>query len=163
LDDQKEKQNQWLAIKKQNQKMRIHKLCLLLSLLFLTSYALFAQDSSDQEKIKVLKEFYRAYTTEIQHIDLNSERLDSIEKKYCTQKLLDWWENEELNYDPFINAQDLNPELYKILNIYRDNSRENKFIVTYNYFENKPEYESKIELIVIRSGDGYKIDQILIE
>lgn len=143
--------------------MTRHKLCFFATLLILTFNQLFAQDDSDQEKIKMLKDFYKAYTSEIETIDVNWVKVDSIKNLYCTQRLLDWRQNEELDYDPFINAQDLNPELYKILNISRDNSTENKFVVTYNYFENQPGYESKIKLIVIKSGDKYKIDQILIE
>ena len=143
--------------------MKRHKLLFFVALLIFTFNGLFAQDSSDQEKIEMLKNFYKEYTAELESIDVNWEKVDSIEKRYCTERLLNWRKSEELDYDPFINAQDLNPGLYEILNIRRDNSRQNKFVVTYNYFEIEPENESKIELIVIRSGGKYKIDQILIE
>lgn len=143
--------------------MKRYKTLYFVTLLIFTFNGLLAQDDSDWEKIEMLKNFYKEYTTELESMDVNWEKIDSIERQYCTERLLDWRKIEELDYDPFINAQDLNPGLYEILNIRRDNSRQNKFVVTYNYFEIEPENESKIELIVIRSGGKYKIDQILIE
>ena len=74
----------------------------------------------------MLKNFYRAYMTSfaIDPPEVSDIKLDSIRKLYCTKQLTDSlakaWANSDLDFDPFINAQDADTSNLKSLQISKD-------------------------------------------
>lgn len=115
--------------------------------------------STDEQIISMLKEFYTAYITENAKMPADFTKINLIKKKYCTANLLSKIEKEELDYDPFLNAQDSNTEWLKTLTIKKDTKENNLFQVSY-----KDTYSGTqviIKLIVIKEMESYKINAIL--
>src|SRR4051812_41149288 len=73
----------------------------------------------------MLKNFYRAYmmTIAIDQPKISNVKCDSLRKHYCTKQLIDnierKWANNDLDYDPFFNAQDADTSNLKSLQIYK--------------------------------------------
>lgn len=115
--------------------------------------------SSTDEQISMLKEFYKGYITENAKMPIDFAKVNLMKKKYCTANLLSKIEKEELDYDPFLNAQDSNTEWLKTLSVKKDTNGSNLYQVSY-----KDTYSGKlvvIKLIVIKEKGSYKIDAIL--
>lgn len=115
--------------------------------------------SSDDPIIKMLTNFYTGYLTEISRIPEDADKIEWIKKEYCTADLLNKLNEQELDYDPFTNAQDIDNNLLKNLIINKDTESDNLYAVSY------PDSYSKnqiiIKLKVIKENDSYKIDDIL--
>ncbi|MDX6189718.1 DUF3828 domain-containing protein [Flavobacterium sp. Fl-318] len=94
-----------------------------------------ADESNSKE---ILNAFYVAYLHEFTNSNLKeSERkLDSLKNKYCKKTLLDSisneFENNELDYDPFINAQDVSEKMIESLSIENVVGQKNKFQVKFH-------------------------------
>lgn len=119
-----------------------------------------AQDnSSDGKIISMLKEFYTSYITENSKMPPNMKNIDSMKRKYCTNSLLYKIKKQELDYDPFLNAQDSNTEWLKTLSITKDSNKTNLYIVSYidSYSNNK----ISVKLIIVKEKDSFKINSIL--
>lgn len=87
------------------------------------------------------------------------EKINSIKKKYCTANLLRKIEKDELDYDPFLNAQDSNIEWIKTLSVKKDTKENNLYYVSYKDTYNGTQIV--IKLIVLKEKESYKIDAIL--
>jgi len=120
---------------------------------------------SDTEIKKMIKEFYTAYIT--QSLDTissneNIEKLDSISQIYCTKSLLDSikneFENNELDYDPIINAQDTHPEMLKTMMINK-NQKVNKYKVMFLSDTYDSSFE-EVNLSIVKEGNKYKISSL---
>lgn len=122
----------------------------------------FSQSSfSDEQAIKMLKSFYTEYIGEISIMPMNEEKVQKIKNKYCSEKLINTLNAQEFDNDPFINAQDCEIELLKILNFKKKVKTDNTFIVS--YLDNATRNLISIELIVIITDEIYKIDDIIEE
>jgi hypothetical protein len=120
---------------------------------------------SESEIKKMIKEFYTAYITQSQDTispNKNIEKLDSISQIYCTKTLLDSikneFENNELDYDPIINAQDSHPEMLKTMMI-----NKNKKADKYNVMFLSDTYDSSFEEVnisIVKEGNKYKISSL---
>ena len=122
------------------------------------------QSHSDEEpEIKLLKSFYTEYITACDNLSINWSQMEMIKEKYCTQFLIKkikmLQENEIIDYDPFLNAQDCDINWLKTLDI----TKENKDSCWYNvsYVNNYNNERIKIKVSVIKTGDSYKINNIL--
>ena len=121
---------------------------------------------SETEIENMIRKFYIAYISEsISSIPASElqKKLDSITQIYCTKSLLDSIDNEfknnELDYDPFLNAQDSSPEMLKTLSIHKRSQKEN--IYTVMYLSDK--YDStftKIYLTISKIDGKYKVSGI---
>jgi hypothetical protein len=113
----------------------------------------------------MLKEFYTTYISEIgkkrgNNERINWEKINAIPKEYCTVRLLKEIENDkELDYDPFINAQDADLKSLKTLSIKKNIEVPNGYVVTYGDSFGKEEV-SIIKVVVVKEKDGYKIDSV---
>ncbi|MES2780087.1 MAG: DUF3828 domain-containing protein [Bacteroidota bacterium] len=118
---------------------------------------------SEVEIKKRLKEFYLTYMTQIESsTDVLMEQ--KILKKYCTRKLIakvtsasDMEKDNSLDYDVFINAQDVDVKSLKTLVIKRET--ENIYRVSY-----VPSYNKKMKTIrlkIVKREKEYFIDDIL--
>jgi hypothetical protein len=115
--------------------------------------------SSDEQAIKILNEFYSNYIIENSKSQIDQKTINSLKSKYCTSRLLNKIKIEDLDYDPFLNAQDCDAEWLKTLTITRDSRKPNFYIISFvDNLSNKKNY---IRLSVIKEKDTYKIDTIL--
>ena len=119
--------------------------------------------ASDDAAIKMLKEFYTSYITEGTKIESSEDKLESIQKKYCTAKMLTKMKHEmeegEMDSDPFINAQDFDIDWLKTLTITKDPQKADVYVVS--YLNNYSKTKTHMKLRVVKEGAQYKIDAYL--
>jgi hypothetical protein len=115
---------------------------------------------SDEIQIKKrLNDFYICYIKENSKTIGNTKTIDAIQKKYCTEKLLNKIKNDELDYDPILNAQDCDILWLKTLKILKDSKMKDLYFVTYiDTFSKK---KNTIKLIVIKEDGNFKINEII--
>jgi len=133
--------------------------------LLLTAFVFFSHPVSIQAAspndaaTEMLKEFYTRYITEISKNPPSEKKLHSIRKQYCTAGLLSRMKELQLDYDPFINAQDTDDSWIKTLSVKRHPEKGKGFyIVSFSDTESKTTVT--ITLSVIKEKDDYKIDGI---
>jgi hypothetical protein len=155
--------------------MKIKQILFLLSF-FVTAISEnnFSQSNLSEEKqvIKTLRTFYKEYFTEQTKIGVdgivgtgtNYAKVELIRKKYCTQnflvKLRKTTENE-LDYDPLVNAQDFDMKSYETLKIIRDKKGSNVYLISFDYFKyDKDNIQEPIKIVIVKDKGIYKIDSI---
>lgn len=124
---------------------------------------------SEGQIINMLKKFYTSYITEYSKITgaenttLIVAKLDSIKKTYCTTKLLNKIEKEELDEDPFLKSQDFDIKWLKKLTFRKNSKRQNLYIVSYSFYDqyNHANIQITINLIIVKLKGYYKIDAVL--
>lgn len=116
------------------------------------------QNSSDEEVIiKTIRTFYTGYITENVKMPINGSKILALKKQYCTAMLLDSINNQEIDYDPFLNAQDANLEWLQSLTVQNDTSKNGLYIVSYT--DNGKWIVVKLK--IIKQNDSFKINSIL--
>jgi hypothetical protein len=115
-----------------------------------------AQAQTDSAKL-MLSNFYKAY---IPTFDMPGAAMSSkIQKQYSTAKLTAWlkkqFEEEELDYDPYVNAQDADQDWLKTIQINKDAKTPNLYIVS--FFDNYEKKRFYVRLFVAKEGNKYKI------
>lgn len=132
--------------------------------IFFYSSCNFAQNniSEDQQIRDMLKEFYTSYITQMaEKLPLDIKKINSIKKKYCTVRLLKEIENDEdLDYDPLIDAQDADVAWLKTLSIKNNIGIPNGYIITYESSSKYDTEKASIKMTVVKEKDGYKIDSV---
>ena len=115
--------------------------------------------SPNDAATEMLKEFYTRYITEISKTSPSAKKLHSIRKQYCTAGLLSRMKELELDYDPFINAQDTDDSWIKTLSVKRHPEKgKGLYIVSFSDTESKTTIT--VTLSVVKEGDDYKIGGI---
>ena len=122
-----------------------------------------SQSNSDEEQVvNMLTDFYTGYITIIAKGPVDYEdKLIALKEKCCTKKLLDKIAEDfknELDYDPFINAQDSDVAWLKTLSVVKEPQTENTYSVSYR---NNDTTKVVIHLLVVKQGSLFKIDGIL--
>jgi len=120
------------------------------------------EQKDDEQSIKMLQQFYKSYITlflaEIS--DANTASTRAIEEKYCSAELLQeidrQTETQDLDHDPFLNAQDAIPEMLTTLSIVKDKTKPHMYQVSYEYNKEKTTMILKVE----KEGGFYKITDI---
>jgi len=111
--------------------------------------------TSGDSAVIMLKQFYTAYITAD-----DEKQLSSLQKKYCTKKILKRIaDDEELDSDPFINAQDTDADWLRTMVINKDAQKPNVYVVS--YVNNYTQKRIINKLLVVKEGKAYKIDDIL--
>jgi hypothetical protein len=148
--------------------MKKKSLFILWASIFLFSIHAFTQNqenTSDIQASNMVKNFYSGYLKAFNssldtHIMV--KELDFLKKKYCTKDLIvkidKQLKNDEIDYDPFIKAQDANIGDEKTLTIKKDEKKTNVFIVS--YVSAYDHFKKVINTHVVKKIDGYKIDSI---
>lgn len=130
-------------------------LTVILTFLFLSGCQ---TDSIEFSGETVIKTFYTEYMTEVASSTIVDEE-NSIKKKYCTKDLLDKIKKQfsegDLDYDPFLNAQDANVENIPSLTVLRDSQITDKYIVS--YIDNYSKQRITINLLL---NDSLKIKSV---
>lgn len=121
---------------------------------------------SEKEIKSMIREFYSVYVTEFlskNNLNEQKKKLDSITQIYSTKSLLDSinyeFKNNELDYDPFLNAQDANLQMLKTLIIQKSKQKENLYRVMYLTNEYDSSF-TNITLTISKENGRYKISSI---
>ena len=121
----------------------------------------------DKQAIKMLKEFYTAYNTAWSTTKGHelAKKLDSLQLKYCTKKLIRQVKEAGLDQDPLIGIDYTDVEHLKTLTITNDSTKINTYVVSYIAHtlsaSNKPIDEKVvIHATVIKEGKSFKIDTV---
>jgi hypothetical protein len=90
-------------------------------------------DSENKQALRMLKDFYYSYVGSIVNdTTIIRGKLDSIKEQNCTKRLLNKIsKQEDLEVDPFLQAQDANRETLTTLTFRRDLKLPNTYIVSY--------------------------------
>lgn len=115
-----------------------------------------AQNKAPNDSAAImLKQFYTSYiSTE------EESQLTLIKKQYCTKKILNRIaKDEELDADPFLQAQDTDIDWLRTLVINKDTQKPN--VYTVSYISNYTKKRIINKLLVVKVGQAYKIDDIL--
>ncbi|WP_395077651.1 DUF3828 domain-containing protein [Flavobacterium sp.] len=113
-------------------------------------------ETSSDTIVKNLKVFYVSYISENAKDLVDKNTLKELKNKYITKSLLDKLQNLELDYDPFVNAQDYNTEWLKNIEITKDKLKDNTYII----FINDNGTKTTISLVIKKELNEYKIDDI---
>lgn len=142
---------------------------LFFTLLFIAFQTTNAQDKTEsidhsEEQIEFLEGFYVEYVSRPDVPD--HEKRMSILRKYCTSelvdKILEMWRNRELDYDPFVFAQDNLPiSSLNFLKIEKHRKEKNVYEVSYHYLNEDDSERTRIRLEVINTPKGCKISNII--
>lgn len=114
-------------------------------------------NNSANKRIIRLKKFYTLYISEMSKDEINLRKVDSLKTSACSIGFLDYLNEEALDYDPFINAQDCNISWLEDLTINESNKDKNKYLVCFN----KSISDSICVKIELKLENGeYKINNI---
>jgi len=149
-----------------------------LLLFLLTANSIFCQSNtmnnnegnvySEEQILITLKAFYSNYIKQYSKIESEDnvkiviDKINSIKKKYCTTRLMNKIENEELDEDPFLKSQDFNVEWSNTLRFRKDSKKQNIYIVSYSYYDNykRTNINKIIKLTLVKQNGCYKIDSV---
>jgi hypothetical protein len=103
--------------------------------------------AAQDQNISMLKQFYTSYITQVASSEGTEKELDIIKKRYCTAKLLNKIDKEELDSDPFIDAQDADIDWVRTLSVGKDAQKHDVYIVSYMDNYNKKRTVIKLQVI----------------
>lgn len=102
----------------------------------------------DSKGIEMLNAFYSEYLPLVEN-SINNSEIESLQAHYCTKAFMQKLEKLEIDYDPFINAQDASAESVGSLKIQRVSDREKTFSVSYIYPGNEVPNEIILTLEIV--------------
>lgn len=106
--------------------------------------------------VKNLADFYKSYISINAGDEINKNALNKLKSEYITNELLDKLQKLQLDYDPFVNAQDYNLEWLKNIKISEDKSKKN----TYKVIINDNGSINSISVVIKKELNQYKINDI---
>ncbi|WPV67746.1 DUF3828 domain-containing protein [Chitinophaga sp. LS1] len=117
----------------------------------------FANAQTDSAKIMLTK-FYKAYIPAVES-STGERQIEKLQKQYSTAKLISrvkkQTETMELDYDPYLNAQDADKDWVRTLQIEKDPKTPNLYNVSFlDNYEKKRHY---IKVFVTKERNQYKI------
>ncbi|MGB0176917.1 MAG: DUF3828 domain-containing protein [Owenweeksia sp.] len=121
-------------------------------LLVLNPLSIHGQDFSDEKAIAMLHNFYHNYLAEQDNPGPESN-IDAVLEKYLSKPFIQELNTLALDYDPFINAQDFDPDLADKLSIEKVKDSQRTFLVSY------PGWEEivQIRLTVLLENGEYRV------
>lgn len=131
-------------------------LFLICSLIF--SLNLQASDKGSKQKedeILLIKEFYNSYISAACKLPDDVKSIEVIKTKFLTKRFLKELNSSELDYDPFLDAQDCKENWVKTLKVISDDSR-NNYIACYKYQDSL----RCVRLFLSKQDKGYKINNV---
>lgn len=116
-----------------------------------------------QEHIQFLEDFYGEYLAGSGLPGPETQMI--IFRKYCTSnltnKIIKMWKNHELDYDPFVFAQDVPSIILDYLKVEKYGKEKNMYEVSYHYLNEDDSERTRIRLEVTNTPDGCKISNII--
>ena len=117
------------------------------------------ENNRTETKIEFVENFYEEYISELSEMPMDLDRIDSLEKKFLTVELYKKLKEQDLDYDPFLNAQDFDDDILEKLA--SNEHTEKKDVVKVSYIDDYTSSTVSIFLKVIELENGYKISSIL--
>jgi hypothetical protein len=114
--------------------------------------------SAEMQAIATLKEFYTLWITENAKSQIDENAIDAIKQKYISSDLLASLNELELDYDPFLDAQDCDEKWLKTIEIKPVEGKENVFIVCYQTHDFRGKRENCITLFIVKINGKYQIN-----
>lgn len=127
---------------------------LYLFLLHVLLFAKVAHAQTDSAKL-MLSNFYKAYIPTFEMDGIAAS--EKIQKQYSTAKLIASLPRiqEEMDCDPYVNAQDADQDWLKTIRIEKDAKTPNLYNVS--FFDNFEKKRRFVRLFVTKEGNKYKI------
>ena len=113
--------------------------------------------SSDKQIRETLKSFYKVYIAENDKMPIDEKKLNSIKRKYCTLKFIKKMKASDLDYDPFVKAQDYDKNWLKTMKINKD-SKKNIYVVC--FMDTYVKTNICVKLLVLKVNKEFKIDNV---
>lgn len=129
---------------------------LLLCLLLVGFISCNSSSNESKKQEKLITTFYKEYINESERFPYDEKKVNQILTKYCTPELVTQLSNPDQDYDPFVNAQDHDPECLKTMKIKHDEIREELYHLSFNSY-GRP---VSITLELIEDGDDYRISSV---
>ena len=113
---------------------------------------------AEKEAIAMLESFYTKYLNQCLELPESPEdQRTALLKKYCTPELYKKIAAAQLDSDPFLNAQDCNPEWLKTFKIKKTADKDSYNMCYTTTDEPEP---NCVNLVVIATPDGFKISDV---
>mgnify|MGYP001411124475 CR=1 FL=1 len=136
-----------------------------LSFVILIANGCNAQSGTENRVLSMLKEFYIAYSKVSFRIE-DAQKVDSLQEKYCTEELRkeakEWYGD---GHDLLTNDWGIEEKDIKTIEIKKDVSKSDTYIVTYTTFLDNPgnippKKDVRLQVTVVKENDGYKINKV---
>jgi hypothetical protein len=120
----------------------------------------------DNQVIQMLKEFYIAYNAAWSTAkgEIPIKKLRSLQRKYCTNKLINGIKEEDFDHDPLLGEDYEYVEHLKTVTVIKDRNKENTYIVSYidNTTQGGNPIDIKVVLhvTVVKEGGSFKIASV---
>lgn len=101
-----------------------------------------------------IKGFYEEYLSSI-----DKGTSDEVKLEFCTPELITKLSENDLSYDPFINAQDFDESLLKTLDVKKSDAPQGYYVASYLGYRNKKVY---IAMSLEQRKGGYKISDLIL-
>ena len=109
---------------------------------------------------QTLKEFYTQYITECDKTPTNFDTIEKIKENFLTKALIQKLQMAELDYDPFLNAQDCDKSWIETIEIKPVTETENIYKVCYRSSDFRGEHTNCITLSLVKINGKYLINDI---
>lgn len=115
--------------------------------------------NSDDLQIKAtLKDFYTRYIIETEKATEDWSKIEALKKKYCTSSYLKKLAaDEDIDADPFLNAQDVDKNWLNTLTITKDTGNKPNIYKVCFVFEYNQELHC-IHVAMVKEGNSWKIN-----
>ncbi len=108
------------------------------------------KENHNKIAVEMLSDFYTQYITECDKMPLNTEAIDKIKEKFLTEELIQKLKTAELDYDPFLYAQDCDLSWLETFGI-GCAGQDNAYYACYSY---SPNHTRCVTLYLV-GKDGY--------
>jgi hypothetical protein len=123
------------------------------------------QGYSQLQISNTLKEFYTAYfhlQSDPYPLEKQTHIADSLLDRYCTKEFINFYRNiqgpEELDWDPFFDANYIEGDILKTIKISKDKVKNDLYYVS--YLKKYSNEVTTIELSIIKEKEVYKINSL---
>lgn len=116
-------------------------------------------DISHNEEVEFVKKFYEAYIIDFERIPTDENATETLLNKYCTAKMIDKVYDEDLDYDLFLNAQDVDENLRNSIT-YTSKSAN---IVQVRYVSIYDSSVTKVNVYLLKDKNNFKVDSVSYE
>lgn len=115
-------------------------------------------ETANDSAINMIHSFYDEYIPANNGLPVDEARIKTIKKKYCTARLLNVLQDEEIDYDPFLNAQDCDLSWLNTLSVKRDAEESDLYHVQYK--DTSSQQTIRLKLRLKNESGTYKIDKV---
>ncbi len=109
--------------------------------------------------VRDLLAFYRKYISINSKMPVDRDELDKLKQEICTPKCIQWIQDSEFDYDPFLNSQDCNMEWLNSLKV-KCIQKYDDAVFEVSYYDSGSNQSNRLRLFPFFQNDSVKIDSI---